>query len=103
MKRKVVCNDEQNPPEPSDLKSDLAVGVKVTGYYLLSTVFCACVCLQLANVPSNGPGVLSLNLSNLTKNTGLLGPYQSVHRWKQRDPIYKNINLTNKEGKDFLI
>ena len=31
MKSKVVCYDKQNPQEPSDLKSDLAIGVKVTG------------------------------------------------------------------------
>ena len=32
MKTKVVCFDKQNPQEPSDLKSDLAIGVKVTGF-----------------------------------------------------------------------
>ena len=31
MKTKVASYDEQNPPEPSDIKSDLAIGVKVTG------------------------------------------------------------------------
>jgi len=32
MKTKVVCYDEYNSSEPSDIKSDLAIGVKVTGY-----------------------------------------------------------------------